>query len=47
MKKVVLIGGGHGLSNMVKGFKNNKDIDLTEYNLIPMIAEMQSRGSFL
>lgn len=27
-KKVVLIGGGHGLSNMVKGFKN-EDIDLT------------------
>lgn len=27
-KKVVLIGGGHGLSNIVKGFKN-EDIDLT------------------
>ena len=27
-KKVVLIGGGHGLSNMVKGFKN-EDLDLT------------------
>lgn len=27
-KKVVLIGGGHGLSNMVKGFKS-EDIDLT------------------
>lgn len=27
-KKVVLIGGGHGLSNMVKGFKN-ENIDLT------------------
>ena len=27
-KKVVLIGGGHGLSNMVKGFKN-EDVDLT------------------
>ena len=28
MKKVVLIGGGHGLSNIVKGFKD-EDIDLT------------------
>ena len=28
MRKVVLIGGGHGLSNLVKGFKN-EDIDLT------------------
>ena len=27
-KKIVLIGGGHGLSNMVKGFKN-EDVDLT------------------
>lgn len=27
-KRVVLIGGGHGLSNMVKGFKN-EDLDLT------------------
>ena len=27
-KKVVLIGGGHGLSNMVKGFKD-EDVDLT------------------
>lgn len=27
-KRVVLIGGGHGLSNMVKGFKN-EDVDLT------------------
>lgn len=27
-KKVVLIGGGHGLSNMVRGFKN-EDVDLT------------------
>ena len=29
MKKVVLIGGGHGLSNLVKGFKDEKDVDLT------------------
>jgi len=28
MKKIVLIGGGHGLSNIVRGFKN-EDIDLT------------------
>ena len=28
MKKVVLIGGGHGLSNIVKGFKN-ENVDLT------------------
>lgn len=27
-KKVVLLGGGHGLSNMVRGFKN-EDIDLS------------------
>lgn len=27
-RKVVLIGGGHGLSNMVKGFKN-EDVDLS------------------
>lgn len=27
-KKVVLIGGGHGLSNLVRGFKD-KDVDLT------------------
>lgn len=27
-KKVVLMGGGHGLSNMVSGFKN-EDVDLT------------------
>lgn len=28
MKKVVLLGGGHGLSNIVKGFKN-ESVDLT------------------
>ena len=28
MKKIVLIGGGHGLSNLVKGFKD-EDIDLS------------------
>ena len=28
MKKVVLIGGGHGLSNLVKGFKKEQ-IDLS------------------
>ena len=28
MNKIVLIGGGHGLSNLVKGFKN-EDIDLS------------------
>ncbi len=28
-KKVVLIGGGHGLSNLVKGFKDDNSLDLT------------------
>ena len=29
MKKVVVIGGGHGQSTIVKGLKNIKDIELT------------------
>ena len=28
MKKIVLIGGGHGLSNLVEGFKD-EEVDLT------------------